>query len=86
MVWWRRYYKSVFPEGKATAFRQFERTVMLLSENPLAGRAVEVFKLRQFPILNTPFSLIYRIRGDRLEIVRVWDMRQKPSHGFQEDE
>jgi hypothetical protein len=85
VAWWRRYYWHTFPEGRLSANRHYLNTVALLVENPFLGRPVEGFDLRQLPSPNTPFQLIYRVRKQTLEIVRIWDMRQKSSHGFQED-
>jgi plasmid stabilization system protein ParE len=85
LKWWRRYYRVVFPQGRKNALRHFEKVVELLLENPYAGRKVEELDLYQFVISNTPFSIVYRLRGETLEIVRVWDMRKKPTHGFQEE-
>lgn len=79
------YYRRSFPEGWSAANRHYLKTVSLVAENPFLGRPVEGFDLRQLPIPNTPFHLIYRVRNQVIEIVRVWDMRQKPSHGFQEE-
>jgi len=85
IAWWRRYYGYTFPQGRTAANRHYLRIVKLLLDNPYLGRPVEGFDLRQIPIPNTPFQLIYRVRSQTLEIVRVWDMRQEPSTGFQED-
>ena len=84
--WWRFYYRRVFPEGKNKASKHFDRCIRLLSENPYAGKAIEGTRLRQFPILRTPFILVYRIDSDELKIARVWDTRQEPSPGFQEEQ
>jgi plasmid stabilization system protein ParE len=84
LAWWRRYYKHAFPESQLSASRHMAKTVGLLQENPFLGRSVENYDLRQLPVPNTPFKIIYRIRGETLEIVRIWDMRRQPAHGFQE--
>jgi plasmid stabilization system protein ParE len=76
MGWFRRYYSSVFPEGKGKARDSLLRTEALIAENPFAGHpATQGFEAREFPVLRTPFSLLYRVKGDRIEILRVLDLR-----------
>jgi plasmid stabilization system protein ParE len=72
----------VFPQGRETAYRHFEKSVELLVANPFLGQSVEGCKLREHPIPKTPFVIVYRLRGERLEIVRVWDMRREPDPNF----
>ena len=85
MAWWQQYYRVTFPPGKLTAYTHFQKTIGLLKQNAFLGRPVEDHDIRLLNIPNTPFSLVYRLRGDTLEIVRVWDMRRQPSHGFHEE-
>lgn len=85
VAWWRRYYRHKFPQGRVTASRHYLKIVSLILDNPFMGRPVEGFELRQLPVPNTPFQIIYRVRNQTVEIVRVWDTRQEPSQGFQED-
>jgi plasmid stabilization system protein ParE len=77
--WWRVYYRNVFPEGKDSAYRQFEKTIRLLCENPKMGHPTVVSGLREFSIPRMPFSLIYRVDGDELRIARVVDQRSNRS-------
>jgi plasmid stabilization system protein ParE len=85
LKWWRRYYKITFPAGKTNSSRRFQRTVQLVAENPYAGQKVEGTTLHMIPIANTPFILVYRPGRSEIQIARVWDARQEPSSGFQED-
>ena len=72
----RTYYASVFPDGARRAVDQYRRTCRVLSENPLVGRLVEDIEgVREFPIPRTPFSFIYQVNEDRIEVLRVWDQR-----------
>lgn len=76
MGWFRHYYSSVFPEGKGKARDNLLRTEALIAENPFVGHpAAQGPELREFPILRTPFSLLYRVKADRIEILRVLDLR-----------
>lgn len=85
LIWWRKYYRETFPQGRASAFRHFQTTESLLCQNPGLGNLIENRDLRRLIIPNTPFMIVYRIKPNTLEIVRIWDMRQKPIYGFQED-
>jgi plasmid stabilization system protein ParE len=84
LVWWRKYYRENFPQGKSSAFHHMRTTETLLKQNPRLGTQIENRDLRRLIIPNTPFMIVYRIRPDTLEILRIWDMRQKPVYGFQE--
>jgi toxin ParE1/3/4 len=86
MTWFRHYYRSVFPEGRKSAHQQFRRSLANLLTNPRMGKALVVAGAREHSITRTPFSFIYRINGDRLEILRVWDQRSDPEKsGFHEE-
>lgn len=76
LVWMRRYYESVFPDGQQKAQKQFYLVQMTLMENPFIGHETHKKSIREFPISKTPFSFIYRVCHDRLEILRIWDERR----------
>jgi plasmid stabilization system protein ParE len=78
LIWWREYYERVFPEGKDNAYRQYERTIGLLLDNPNIGHPTTKTGLRRFSIPRMPFSLLYRIDGDMLRVARVLDQRRGP--------
>jgi plasmid stabilization system protein ParE len=78
IVWWRRYYGRVFPDGRRKAGVRLLRAVASLEANPYLGRPTEEAGVLEFVIARTPFSLLYRIKGDTLEVLRLWDNRQKP--------
>jgi plasmid stabilization system protein ParE len=78
MRWWRGYFAKTFPEGRTRAEQHFLSTIRLIEQNPEIGMVVEGRNLRKLLIRNTRFMIIYRIRNDQIEIVRVWDTRQKP--------
>lgn len=72
----RTYYAHIFPDGAKRAADQYRRTCGIISENPLVGHPVEEIEgVREFSIPRTPFSFIYRIVEDRIEVLRVWDQR-----------
>jgi len=76
--WMRRYYVSIFPQGAKRAREQVVATERLLSGNPHVGEMLGIADVREFPIRRTPFTFIYRIRSERVEILRVWDQRGDP--------
>jgi plasmid stabilization system protein ParE len=76
--WLRRYYAVVFPEGAKRARERVLATERLLSENPHVGELTGIADVREFPVRRTPFLFVYRIRSDRVEILRVWDQRGDP--------
>lgn len=76
MGWFRRYYSRVFPEGRGNARDSLLRTERMISENSFLGQPADVgLEAREFPILRTPFTVIYRVRPDQIEILRILDLR-----------
>lgn len=76
IMWMRRYYRDVFPQGAKKAREQLVAVERLIMNNPDIGKPFH--EGRQFPITRTPFAIIYRLRGDTIEVVRVWDSRRNP--------
>jgi plasmid stabilization system protein ParE len=78
--WFRAYYEAIFPEGARHALLQRRAIERLLRENPFAGHVVqEDADTRAFSISRTPFIMVYRVKDDRIEILRVWDGRRDPA-------
>ena len=76
MVWFRKYYASVFPAGKRSARRVLLQTEGLIADNPLIGQATSPDShTREFPLLHTPFNMLYRVTPDHIEILRIFDNR-----------
>jgi ParE toxin of type II toxin-antitoxin system, parDE len=75
MGWFRQYYRSVFTAGKTNAGAHFKEAKRLLKSYPHVGHPSDTADFRELPILRTPFAIIYRIRGDEIQIVRLWDQR-----------
>jgi plasmid stabilization system protein ParE len=81
LLWIRRYFVQIFPEGSIKAQTQFRAIEKLLRGNPQIGHPTEWEQVREFSIPNIPFSLIYRLRQGRTEVLRVWDERSdRTSH------
>lgn len=79
LFWVRRYYESVFPEGRQRAQQQFKKIEVLLAENPFVGHKTHREQVRELSIPKTPFSYIYRVREHQIEVLRIWDERQERS-------
>ena len=76
LLWMRTYYTSVFPAGARRAAEHYRTTCSVIRDNPLIGHPVEgIHEVREFAIQRTPFSVIYRVVDDRIEVLRIWDRR-----------
>ena len=53
------------------------RAVDLLKENPALGRAGRVEGTRELVVAETPYVIPYRVRGDAVEILRVFHAARK---------
>lgn len=78
--WFKRYYSEVFPQGLASAQKQFFAIETLLKENPNIGRKTDFKSVRELGITRTPFSIIYRVKTNRIEVLRIWDNRRDRSN------
>lgn len=80
LVWMRTYYTRVFPDGAGRAAAQYVRTCDILRQDPLIGHMVEDIEgAREFSLPRMPFSFIYRVVDDRIEVLRIWDQRSDRS-------
>lgn len=77
LEWFKIYYKNIFPEGIIQAQKQFFSIESLLKENPYIGHITDIKEVREISIPKIPFSFIYRVKENRIEILRVWDERQE---------
>jgi plasmid stabilization system protein ParE len=75
VAWFHRYYNEVFPAGRETATGRLRSIVQHLADQPHLGVPHGPDDARRFPIPRIPFTLIYRIREDRIEILRLLDQR-----------
>jgi len=47
-----------------------------LAENPAIGREGHVEGTREWVVGQTPYLIVYRIKDEQLEVLRVWHGRQ----------
>ena len=74
--WFKRYYMSVFPQGRENADQHYFVLLKILRSSPMIGEpAQDAPNARQHPIKNTPFTVLYRVQPDCIEIMRVLDQR-----------
>lgn len=74
-AWLRVYYTRIFPEGDKRAREQLRAIMRLVCDNPMIGRPSLAPDVRELVFPGTPFSLIYRVRNDRIEVLQIWDNR-----------
>ncbi len=87
MNWVRKYYNEVFPAGRSNARSKLRKTESLISENPLVGHPSDaVIGAREFHISRTPFTFLYRVTGENIEIMRVIDGRSNWDQQLLQDE
>ncbi|MCY0146289.1 hypothetical protein OEG84_00785 [Hoeflea sp. G2-23] len=80
--WFKAFYVNVVSDGKARAGRQFLAIQALLKANPLIGHPSDKGNgAREHHMLKTPFTFVYRVREDRIEVLRVFDARAQWSAG-----
>ena len=70
--WFRQYYENVFPDGGRRAWRQYAKAARRLVSLPLLGHPSDGKGIREYAIGGLPFSFIYRVVDDRIEILRLW--------------
>jgi plasmid stabilization system protein ParE len=75
LVWFQKYYTTIFPEGGRLAREQLKQAELNLVDNPMIGRSINEQSLRLVRLARTPFSLVYRVAADRIEIIDVIDHR-----------
>ena len=70
----------IFPEGAKGARNNFLATEKLIIDYPEIGHLTDFKDVRELAILRTPFSIIYRVTTDQIEVIRVWDGRADPGN------
>ena len=65
------------PAAAGRVVQKIFRAVDLLKQNPAIGRVGRVAGTRELVIAETPYILPYRVRGDAVEILRVFHAARK---------
>lgn len=65
------------PGAAGRVVQKILRAVDLLKKNPALGRAGRVAGTRELVVAETPYIIPYRVRGDAVEILRVFHAARK---------
>ena len=65
------------PAAAGRVVERILRAVDLLKKNPAMGRAGRVAGTRELVVAETPYIIPYRVRGDAVEILRVFHAARK---------
>ena len=71
------YIKKDNPEAALRVVTKIRAGVNQLAEFPLMGRKGRVEGTRELVIGNTPYIVVYRVKGDAVEILRVLHSAKK---------
>jgi len=66
------------PQAAQRVVARIVHAVELLREHPGLGRPGRVHGTREMPVANTRYQIPYRVRGQRIEILRVFHTSRKP--------
>lgn len=67
-------------EAAADVASRIRKAFDLITERPEIGRPTPIPNLREWSIPGLPYVIPYRVRGDKVEILRVFHTsRQRPS-------
>ncbi len=70
------------PAAAGRVVQKILRAVDLLKKNPAMGRAGRVAGTREVVVAETPYIIPYRVRGDAVEILRVFHAARKGPERF----
>ena len=77
----RAYIADDDPEAARRVASAIVNAVDALAEHPAMGRPGRVPGTRELVVARTPYVIPYRLRGDRVEILRVFHARRRwPDH------
>jgi toxin ParE1/3/4 len=65
-------------QGAQLVVMRIVHAVELLRHQPGLGRPGRVHGTRELPVANTRYLIPYRVRGQRIEILRVFHTSRKP--------
>ena len=65
------------PAAAGRVVQRIFHAVNLLAENPAIGRAGRVAGTRELVVAETPYIIPYRVRGNVVEILRVFHASRK---------
>lgn len=79
--WFKRYYVDVFPAGRPKANQQYRALLRLLKTDPRIGHPDDDQPgVYEYAIPGIPFTVLYRIKNEAVEIMRLYDQRSEFSN------
>ncbi|MEQ9123233.1 MAG: type II toxin-antitoxin system RelE/ParE family toxin [Alphaproteobacteria bacterium] len=72
------YLNSRNPSAAAVVRDRIERALQLLIAAPKIGRMSERAGLREFPVRDLPYLIVYRVNSDAVEILSVFHGARDP--------
>ena len=64
------------PVAARAVARRIRDAAQLLRANPRAGTPAHIEDARIWVVARTPYLIVYRVRGETLEILRLWHSRR----------
>ncbi len=58
--------------------RRVQASVRKLRDFPYIGRPSDDLMTRQWRVQQTPYLVVYRLRSDVIEIIRIWHAKRDP--------
>jgi toxin ParE1/3/4 len=69
------FYNYIFLDNPTAAAKMVKRIVNVIEEhladNPWPGHSCRLPKTREFAVIGTPYIIIYRVKEEKLEIIRL---------------
>ncbi len=76
----RTYIATDDPDAAAAVATALRKSLALIAERPDIGRPGATPDIREWSVPRLPYVVPYRVRGDHVEILRVWHTRRnRPS-------
>ena len=71
------YISTDSPEAAKTVASRLRRSFDLITARPDAGRPTPFGDIREWSVPGLPYLIPYRIRPNRIEILRIWHTSRK---------
>ncbi|MGC5702800.1 type II toxin-antitoxin system RelE/ParE family toxin [Pseudomonas sp. NFXW11] len=76
-----RYLAQDNPRAAGDFVRAILASVEQLAQFPASGRVGRLPGTREWPVPGQPYLIPYRVRGQRLQILRIFHTRRQPPQG-----
>ena len=70
------------PKAAASVVQKIYNAVMSLEQHPALGRPGRVPETRELIVPDTPYIVPYRVKGRRIEVLRVFHSARRRPTGF----